>query len=622
MTYLNIQQGQNIEVVSTKLIKKLYEAALSVPEPLEGEQDAAYMSGNLQVDKSYRTYVEYLTNRFDDLHINVTAGYYIPFHDSAVNDVLKNTIGDGIGVLDSQLKAANPNNTVGPSNNTSIVDTREMCLMEGTISGNTFFAYCTNLKIIGIPQNLTRISEGIYKGVSPEKVVVKNLINFLNATKVQSYNRDQGWDLYLTNDGTNIEKIENLIIPNGVTFQNSVQQSPFYHCTSIKNVTVPSGLIALGGFDHSSIESLTFEVNSTLQNIWDACFYQCSNFVFDVANLPQTITTIGSDAFRSCSNVTGALNLPNLTSLGQSAFYAAGITSITDFGSITQIPNNCFQYSALQSITLPSTCTAIKSHGLSYMTTLTTVSGGSGLTTIEGYAFYNDTNLTSVAGLSNVTIIGEAAFQNCPITGTLNLPNLTSLGKMAFFNTGITNIVNLGSLTTLDNYGALASSALQSIVLPASLKKLSMSIFANNTNSINKLIFPHGFKEFLGGFDDQKVNSMVYLQFPSTVTKINCLGMFYFNSADLQPIIVVQSMTPPITGYTENNNSYNNGYRTGDPGRASWYVPDSALVTYQTDPDWMQIANSIYPISRLQTDSPTYWAIYQANKDYGVPTQS
>ena len=72
MTHLNIQQGSNVEIVTTQIIKKLYDAALSVPEPLEGEQDAAYMSGNLQVDKSYRAQVEYLTNRFDDLHINVT----------------------------------------------------------------------------------------------------------------------------------------------------------------------------------------------------------------------------------------------------------------------------------------------------------------------------------------------------------------------------------------------------------------------------------------------------------------------------------------------------------------------------------------------------------------------
>lgn len=87
MTHLNIQQGQNIEVVSTSIIKKLYEVALSVPEPLEGEQDAAYMSGNLQVDKSYRSQVEYLTTRFPDLHINVTDSYYIPFEDSNVQSV-------------------------------------------------------------------------------------------------------------------------------------------------------------------------------------------------------------------------------------------------------------------------------------------------------------------------------------------------------------------------------------------------------------------------------------------------------------------------------------------------------------------------------------------------------
>ena len=76
MTHLNIQQGQNIEVVSASIIKKLYEAALSVPEPLEGEQDAAYMSGNLQVDRTYRAQVQYLTTRFPDLHINVTEGYF------------------------------------------------------------------------------------------------------------------------------------------------------------------------------------------------------------------------------------------------------------------------------------------------------------------------------------------------------------------------------------------------------------------------------------------------------------------------------------------------------------------------------------------------------------------
>ena len=38
MTHLNIQQGSNVEIVTTQIIQKLYEAALSVPEPLEGEE--------------------------------------------------------------------------------------------------------------------------------------------------------------------------------------------------------------------------------------------------------------------------------------------------------------------------------------------------------------------------------------------------------------------------------------------------------------------------------------------------------------------------------------------------------------------------------------------------------
>jgi hypothetical protein len=47
MNHLNIQQGNNIEIVSAQIIKKLYDTALTVSEPLEGETDATYMAGNL-----------------------------------------------------------------------------------------------------------------------------------------------------------------------------------------------------------------------------------------------------------------------------------------------------------------------------------------------------------------------------------------------------------------------------------------------------------------------------------------------------------------------------------------------------------------------------------------------
>jgi hypothetical protein len=44
MTHLTITQGSTAETVSTALIKKLYDVAISIPEPLQGETDNAQIS--------------------------------------------------------------------------------------------------------------------------------------------------------------------------------------------------------------------------------------------------------------------------------------------------------------------------------------------------------------------------------------------------------------------------------------------------------------------------------------------------------------------------------------------------------------------------------------------------
>lgn len=120
MTHLNIQQGQNVEVVSTQIIKKLYDAAQSVPLPEEGEQDQANMSGNLQVDKSYRSQVEYLTTRFPNLYINVTTDYYVEFEDPVVRNYCSQQYGDGVGVTRTALAGVTSNDDMWSSNRNTL----------------------------------------------------------------------------------------------------------------------------------------------------------------------------------------------------------------------------------------------------------------------------------------------------------------------------------------------------------------------------------------------------------------------------------------------------------------------------------------------------------------------
>ncbi len=78
-----------------------------------------------------------------------------------------------------------------------------------------------------------------------------------------------------------------------------------------------------------------------------------------------------------------------VTSIGESAFYFTGVTSIEIPDSVTIIKNRAFEECALTSITIPDS-----------------------VTSIENDAFCNCYNLTSVTIPNSVTNIGENAFGN------------------------------------------------------------------------------------------------------------------------------------------------------------------------------------------------------------------
>ena len=108
--------------------------------------------------------------------------------------------------------------------------------------------------------------------------------------------------------GTKITNIANL---GSVT---TIMRKTFSLCTSLQSVNLPSTLITIG--------------NST--------FNGCSNLT--TINLPETITTIGGAAFWECySLVIDDLSLPNLTTLGDSAFRSTKIKKVSNLGNITQL---------------------------------------------------------------------------------------------------------------------------------------------------------------------------------------------------------------------------------------------------------------------------------------------
>lgn len=92
------------------------------------------------------------------------------------------------------------------------------------------------------------------------------------------------------------------------------------------------------------------------------------SFTGTIAHIPDSVTQIGSTAFRGCNNLT-AITLPtNLTSIGQNAFASSALASITIPSAVTYIGNaafnNCASLAAVivKATTPPETFTNVFSN--------------------------------------------------------------------------------------------------------------------------------------------------------------------------------------------------------------------------------------------------------------------
>ena len=128
------------------------------------------------------------------------------------------------------------------------------------------------------------------------------------------------------------------------------------------------------------IES-TENVSLTAQDFGDItktrqhAFAYANNLISAV--LPNTITSIGSQAFRNCSNLTSVTFEENsqLTSISDYAFaYCSNLTSISLPNSVTNIGESAFrECSSLTSIEIPSSVTSIGNNAFEYCSSLTTM---------------------------------------------------------------------------------------------------------------------------------------------------------------------------------------------------------------------------------------------------------
>lgn len=191
--------------------------------------------------------------------------------------------------------------------------------------------------------------------------------------------------------------------------------------------------------------------------------------------LPNSITSLGWDSFRSCRSLK-SITLPDgITELGDNCFYGcSSLTSITLPEGITSLGESCFAgCSSLASINLPESITSLGSS-----------------------CFYGCSSLTSITLPEGITSLGERCFENCSSLKTINLPEgITSLGWSCFYGcSSLTSITLPNSIIYLGSFCFRYCENLKSVVCKwENLDNVSVSEVAfHDISSDSRLYIPVG----------------------------------------------------------------------------------------------------------------------------------
>ena len=227
-----------------------------------------------------------------------------------------------------------------------------------------------------------------------------------------------------------------VVIPETVEFKRtahsvtSIGESAFERCPDLTSVTIPNSVTSIGlaAFMYCSrltrvhISDIAAWCNIDFKGGFSSNPLYYAHHLYlngeEVKDLviPNSVTSIGEDAFFGCSGLTSVTIGNSVEIIGSSAFSGcSGLTSVTIPNSVTSIGSAAFWgCSGLTSVTIPNSVLSIGDDAFQECSGLTSVTIPNSVTSIGDYAFSGCSGLTSVTIGNSVTSIGESAFANCP----------------------------------------------------------------------------------------------------------------------------------------------------------------------------------------------------------------
>lgn len=274
------------------------------------------------------------------------------------------------------------------------------------------FGY-TNITNITLPENLTTIAEKAFYGTKLQNIRIPASVKtvgsqaFYNCKELQSVEIAAGSVSIGKQAFQASPKLTTVIMKEGG--EKNIATEAFYNCPALEQVTLAS-TDSIGTRAFSNCPKLA-SIHIPAKTIGAYAFANCSTLT-DVT-FAEGIDSIADYAFVNSTNI-NRVALPNsLRTIGAYAFSAENkensLRSISFGNNLETIGKNAFYKSTqVKDIVIPDKVKTIRLNAFSNCENLRTVSVGSGVVTVEPFAFNANPNLMSITWNSKTRIENDA----------------------------------------------------------------------------------------------------------------------------------------------------------------------------------------------------------------------